>query len=42
MACKQVNAYEPAAWDAERSKLIGPAAYFAVMQAQVQAELKNL
>ncbi len=33
---------EPSAWDAERSKLIGPAAYFAVMQAHVQAELKNL
>jgi glycine cleavage system H protein len=33
---------EPAAWDAERSKLIGPAAYFAAMQAQVQAELKSL
>jgi glycine cleavage system H protein len=33
---------EPAAWDAERSKLLGPAAYFAVMQAQVQEELKNL
>jgi glycine cleavage system H protein len=32
---------EPTAWDAERSKLIGPAAYFAVMQAQVQAELKD-
>jgi glycine cleavage system H protein len=33
---------EAAAWDAERSKLLGPAAYFAVMQAQVQEELKNL
>ena len=33
---------EPAAWDDERSKLLGPAAYFAVMQAQVQEELKNL
>jgi glycine cleavage system H protein len=33
---------EPAAWDADRSKLLGPAAYFPVMQAQVQEELKNL
>jgi glycine cleavage system H protein len=33
---------EPTAWDAERSKLLGPAAYFAVMEAQVQEELKNL
>jgi hypothetical protein len=33
---------EPAAWDAERSKLLGPAAYFPVMQAQVQEELKEL
>ena len=33
---------EPGAWDAERSKLLGPAAYFAVMQAQVQADLKGL
>ena len=33
---------EPSAWDAERSKLLGPAAYFAVMQAQVQEDLKGL
>jgi glycine cleavage system H protein len=33
---------EPSDWDAERSKLLGPAAYFAVMQAQVQEDLKGL
>jgi glycine cleavage system H protein len=33
---------EPAAWEEERSKLLGPAAYFAVMQAQVQEDLKGL
>ena len=33
---------EPSAWEEERSKLLGPAAYFAVMQAQVQADLKGL
>ena len=33
---------EPSAWDAERSKLLGPAVYFAVMQAQVQEDLKGL
>ena len=33
---------EPSAWDAERSKLLGPAAYFAVMRAQVQEDLKGL
>ena len=33
---------EPSAWDAERSNLLGPAAYFAVMQAQVQEDLKGL
>jgi glycine cleavage system H protein len=33
---------EPSAWDAERSKLLGPAAYFAVMQAQVENDLKGL
>ena len=33
---------EPAAWEAERSKLLDPAAYFAVMQAQVQEDLKGL
>jgi hypothetical protein len=33
---------EPSAWDAERSKLLCPAAYFAVMQAQVQEDLKGL
>ena len=33
---------EPSAWDADRSKLIGPAAYFAVMEARVQEDLKGL
>jgi glycine cleavage system H protein len=33
---------EPSAWDAERSKLLEPAAYFAVMQAQVQEDLNGL
>jgi len=33
---------EPSAWDAERSRLLGPAAYFAAMQAQVQEDLKGL
>jgi glycine cleavage system H protein len=33
---------EPAAWGEDRSKLLGPAAYFAVMQAQVQEDLKGL
>ena len=33
---------EAAAWDAERPKLLGPAAYFAVMEAQVQEDLKGL
>ena len=33
---------EPIAWDAERSKLLGPAAYFAVMQTQVREDLKGL
>ena len=33
---------EPAAWDAEQPGLLGPAAYFAVMQAQVQEDLKGL
>jgi glycine cleavage system H protein len=33
---------EPSAWDAERSKLLGPAAYFAVMHAQVEKDLKGL
>jgi glycine cleavage system H protein len=33
---------EPSAWDAERSTLVGPAAYLAVMQAQVQEDLKGL
>lgn len=32
---------EPSAWDAERTKLVGPAAYFAVMQMQVQQDLKG-
>jgi glycine cleavage system H protein len=33
---------EPGAWDAEHSTLLSPAAYFAVMQAQVQKDLKDL
>ena len=33
---------EPSAWDAEGPKLLGAAAYFAVMQAQVQEDLKGL
>lgn len=33
---------EPAAWDTERSKLLAAAAYFSVMQAQVQEDLKSL
>ena len=33
---------EPAAWEEDRSKLLGPAAYFAVMQAQVREDLKGL
>jgi len=33
---------EPVAWEEERSKLLGPAAYFAVMEAQVQEDLKSL
>jgi glycine cleavage system H protein len=33
---------EPAAWETERSKLLDAAAYFAVMQAQVQEDLKGL
>jgi glycine cleavage system H protein len=32
---------EPSAWDAERSKLLDATGYFAVMQAQVQADLKH-
>ncbi len=33
---------EPGAWWEERSKLLGPAAYFAVMQKQVEEDLKAL
>ncbi len=33
---------EPEAWDGERSKLLDAAAYFSVMQGQVQEELKKL
>ncbi len=33
---------EPTAWDAERPKLLGPAAHFAVTQVQVQEDLKGL
>ncbi len=32
---------EPKAWEAERTKLLGPAAYFALMQAQVEKDLKG-
>ncbi len=32
---------EPSAWEAERSKLLEAAAYFAVMKAQVQEDLKH-
>ncbi len=33
---------EPSAWWEERSRLLGPAAYFAVMQKQVEEDLKAL
>lgn len=33
---------EPSAWNADRPSLLGPAAYFAIMQAQVQKDLKGL
>lgn len=33
---------EPSAWEDERSRLLGPAAYFAVMQKQVEEDLKGL
>ncbi len=33
---------EPSAWGEERSGLLGPAAYFAVMQKQVEEDLKGL
>ncbi len=32
---------EPSAWEAERPGLVGPAAYFAVMQKQVEEDLKG-
>ncbi len=32
---------EPSAWDAERPGLLGPAAYFALMQKQVEEDLKG-
>ena len=32
---------EPGAWDAERPGLLGPAAYFAVMQKQVEEDLRG-
>ncbi len=34
-------AVEPEAWEAERPNLVGPAAYFALMQKQVQEDLKR-
>ena len=33
---------EPTAWETDRTKLLDAAAYFAVMQAQVQEDLKGL
>jgi glycine cleavage system H protein len=33
---------EPSAWDAERSSLLGPAVYFAILQAQVQKDLEGV
>ncbi len=33
---------EPSAWDEERSRLLEPVAYFAVMQKHVQEDLKEL
>ena len=32
---------EPSAWDTERPGLLGPAAYFALMQKQVEQDLKG-
>ncbi len=32
---------EPSAWQAERTTLVGPAAYFALMQTQVEKDLKG-
>ncbi|HEV2247341.1 MAG TPA: glycine cleavage system protein H [Terriglobia bacterium] len=32
---------EPSGWDAERSTLVGPAAFFALTQAQVQKDLEG-
>ncbi len=32
---------EPNAWEAERTSLLGPAAYFALMRAQVERDLKG-
>ncbi len=32
---------EPSAWEAERAGLLGPAAYFVVMQKQVEEDLKD-
>ncbi len=32
---------EPSAWEAERSNLLGPAAYFPLMQKQVQEDLRR-
>ncbi len=33
---------EPSAWDEERPRLLGPAAYFAVMQKQIEEDSKRL
>ncbi len=35
-------AIEPSAWDTERSRLLDASAYLAVMQAQVEEDLKSL
>jgi glycine cleavage system H protein len=37
-----VAVIEPGAWAEERPRLLGPAAYFAVMQKQVEEDLKGL
>ncbi len=36
-----VTVIQPEAWWAERAKLLGPAAYFALVEAQVQKDLKG-
>ncbi len=34
--------FEPRAWESDRTKLLEPAAYFAVMKAQVEEDLKAI